>query len=90
MIKKLLYFILFPLRVKRHLEINIELKKRLNEAIKKAKIQSGENNHSTRYVCQNGHEYFIGSATQMSNTQKAFQKIGVKWTWTKHIKYQTK
>ena len=90
MIKKLLHFILFPLRIKRRLEINIELKKRLNEAIKKAKIQSVDNNGSTRYVCKNGHEYFIGSANQMSNTQKAFAKLGVKWTWTKHIEYQTK
>jgi len=79
---KLLYFLLFPLRVWRKVQINRELKQRLVNAIKKAKALN------KNYVCRNGHEYFIGDKKQMEATEKALKKIGVKWTWSKHIEYE--
>ena len=82
---KLLYFLLFPLRLWRKYQIKKELKQRLHNAIEKAKKQGLKT-----YVCSNGYEYFIGNKKQMKATQKAFQRIGVKWTWEKHIKYVVK
>lgn len=79
---KLLYFLFFPLRVWRMYQIKKECKKRLTNAIKKAKALN------KRYVCRNGYEYFIGNADQMHATQKAFEKKGIRWTWNKHIEYE--
>ena len=86
---KLFYYLLFPLRLWRKYEIRKELNVRLKNAIKKAKIMAFEKK-AIIYVCQNAHEFFIGTSTQMQNTQKAFKKLKVQWTWYKHIKFQTK
>lgn len=90
MIKKLFYYILFPLRINAKLKVNRELKRRLNEAISKANKKAYEAKNTVYYVCQNAHEFFIGTKQQMRATQEAFKRVGVKWTWDKHIKYHTK
>ena len=79
---KLLYFLFFPLRVWRMYQIKKECKQRLANAIKKAKALNKD------YVCRNGYEYFIGDKKQMEATQKAFKKVGINWTWSKHIEYE--
>ena len=86
---KLMYWLLFPLRVYKRMQINKELKRRL-EAAKDKACNLAFKTKRTHYVCQNAHEFFIGTSEQMKNTEKAFKKHGIKWTWEKHIKFATK
>ncbi len=87
---KLLYFLFFPLRVWRMYQIKKECKQRLAKAIRKADSEAYHKSNTVYYVCRNAYEYFVGCKSQMRATEAAFKRIGVKWTWDKHIEYQTK